>query len=87
MPTARRLAGQDYTATSGTLTFSGGETSKSFQIPILDDAVNESDETFTGRIAQCFQSGGVGVPNTLVVTIQDRTTVPLIPRTRQVPLC
>ncbi len=27
-------AGQDYTATSGTLTFSGGETSKNIQIPI-----------------------------------------------------
>ena len=32
------IAGQDYTSTSGTLTFSAGETSKTIQIPILDDA-------------------------------------------------
>jgi hypothetical protein len=41
------IAGQDYTATSGTLTFNGGETSKTFQVPITDDAPNEPDETFT----------------------------------------
>ncbi|MEZ4659732.1 MAG: Calx-beta domain-containing protein [Caldilineaceae bacterium] len=37
-------AGDDYTATSGTLTFAPGETNKSFTVPILDDPLDESDE-------------------------------------------
>jgi parallel beta-helix repeat protein len=71
-------AGHDYTAASGTLTFSGGETSKSFQIPITDDAVTEPDETFTVTLSNPPSLEALGTPNTLVVTIQDRTTVPAI---------
>ena len=40
-------AGDDYTAKSGTLSFSAGETSKTISIAIKDDIENESDETFT----------------------------------------
>ena len=40
-------AGSDYTSTSGTLTFAAGTTSQTITVPIADDAVNESDETFT----------------------------------------
>ena len=40
-------AGSDYTATSGTLTFTSGQTSKTIPIPLIDDALNEADETFT----------------------------------------
>ena len=40
-------AGDDYTAKSGTLSFSAGETSKTISITIEDDTQNESDETFT----------------------------------------
>jgi hypothetical protein len=40
-------AGSDYTATSGTVTFLAGETSKSIPVAILGDAVFENDETFT----------------------------------------
>ena len=71
-------AGQDYTAVSGTLTFSGGETSKSFQIPITDDATTEPDETFTVSLSNPPSLEALGTPNTLVVTIQDHTTVPVI---------
>src|SRR6185369_9059427 len=38
------IAGQDYTAASGTLNFSASETSKTIQIPILDDSTTESSE-------------------------------------------
>ena len=39
-------AGEDYTATSGTLTFNPGDTSKTISVPIIDDTVNDSGETF-----------------------------------------
>jgi Ca2+-binding RTX toxin-like protein len=38
-------AGQDFTAQSGTLSFSVGETSKTISIPILEDTLEETDET------------------------------------------
>ena len=40
-------AGSDYTATSGTLTFAAGETSKTVSVPVLDDAHDEGSETLT----------------------------------------
>jgi len=40
-------AGQDYTATSGTLTFQHGETSKTITIPVRGDTQVEADETFS----------------------------------------
>ena len=44
-------AGEDYTATSGTLTFAAGETTKTVNVPVLDDAVDEGSETFTFRLS------------------------------------
>ena len=38
------LAGIDYTATTGTLSFADGEASQSFSVPILDDGQVEGDE-------------------------------------------
>ena len=40
------VAGEDYEATSGTLTFAAGETEKTVSVTILDDAVEDSGETF-----------------------------------------
>src|ERR1043165_7640160 len=39
-------AGQDYSATIGTLTFGPSETTKQFTVPILEDTVYEETETF-----------------------------------------
>jgi phosphatidylethanolamine-binding protein (PEBP) family uncharacterized protein len=38
------VAGTDYTATSGTLSFADGEASQTFSVPILEDGLNEGDE-------------------------------------------
>ena len=40
------IAGSDYTATSGTLTFDPGVTSQDIIIPILNNSLNEAQETF-----------------------------------------
>jgi hypothetical protein len=38
-------AGSDYTAVSDTLTFAPGETSQTFSVPIIDDSLDEPDES------------------------------------------
>jgi hypothetical protein len=70
-------AGQDYTSTSGTLNFGNGETSKTFQIPILNDATTEPDETFTVSLSAANVEA-LGSISTMVITVQDRTTVPIL---------
>ena len=40
-------AGSDYTSTSGTLTFEPGDTAKTVSVPILDDAIDDGNETMT----------------------------------------
>ena len=45
------VAGADYTATSGTLTFAPGETAKTVAVAILDDAIDEGKEKFTLRLS------------------------------------
>ena len=44
-------AGEDYTATSGTLTFAAGERVKTVSVPILDDGHDEGHETFLLRLS------------------------------------
>ena len=44
-------AGADYTAASGTLTFAAGETEKTVSVPVLDDSIDEGEETFTLRLS------------------------------------
>ena len=41
------LAGSDYEATSGTLTFAPGETQKTIEVTVLGDGTPEADETFS----------------------------------------
>ena len=44
-------AGQDYTARKGELVFDPGETRNEAKVPVLDDSVFESDETFTVELS------------------------------------
>ena len=44
-------AGEDYTATSGTLTFAAGERVKTVSVPIHDDGHDEGHETFAFRLS------------------------------------
>jgi hypothetical protein len=44
------IAGQDYVATSGTLSFGPGETTKTFNVPIINDGIYETTESFRVNI-------------------------------------
>ena len=44
-------AGTDYTATSGTLTFTAGDRSKTVSVAVLDDSHDEGEETLTLRLS------------------------------------
>lgn len=64
------IAGQDYTAVSGTLTFAGGQTAQSFIVPIANDGTNEPDEAFSVILSNATGGGStLGVPNTAQIFI------------------
>jgi len=65
-------AGNDYTATSGTVTFAAGEMSKTFQVPINDDQAFEGDENLTVAL---------GTPQNLTVPSSPPTRGPNTPAT------
>ena len=50
-------AGEDYTATSGTLTFAANETSKTVSVATTDDSVDEDGETFTLTLSNASGAG------------------------------
>jgi serine protease AprX len=70
------LAGADYQAGAGTLTFLDGETSRTFTVAILDDAVHESDENLTVSLANPTGGASLGSPATSTLTIMDDDTAP-----------
>lgn len=69
------LAGQDYVATSGTVSFAAGETSKTIAVQILGDTVHEANETFTLNLSNPV---GFEVPaTTATATIVNDDTGPV----------
>ncbi|MFN7283293.1 MAG: beta strand repeat-containing protein, partial [Dolichospermum sp.] len=66
-------AGLDYTATNGTLTFAPGATSQVINIPILNNSLNEADETFTLTLSSPTNAS-LGAVTTATTTITDTLT-------------
>jgi hypothetical protein len=67
----RATAGEDYAASAGTLALAAGQESTAIVVPLIDDARDEADETFT--IALGWPSGGaqLGEPARATVVLRD----------------
>ncbi|MGI9214038.1 MAG: Calx-beta domain-containing protein, partial [Methylococcaceae bacterium] len=65
------MAGSDYTAMSGTITFPAGTTSQKISIPISGDTQVESNETFTVTLGRAQNATVSGVAGTATVTISN----------------
>ncbi|WP_225173920.1 DUF4082 domain-containing protein [Bradyrhizobium sp. IC4060] len=64
------LAGSDYTASSGTVTFAAGQVTQTITVPILNDATPENDETFTVTLSNPT-GATLGAETTTTVKILD----------------
>ncbi|MEM9274720.1 MAG: Calx-beta domain-containing protein [Cyanobacteria bacterium P01_F01_bin.143] len=68
-------AGLDYTAVSGTLTFAPGQTTKTFDIPLLDDSLPETNEALTINLSNATGIG-LGLQQTATLTIEEDDELP-----------
>lgn len=64
------LAGSDYVAASGTLTFTPGQTAANFVLPLLDDELLEGSEALTLTLSNNVNAG-LGTPHTASLTLLD----------------
>ena len=70
------VAGDDYTARSGTLTFAPGSTREAIAVRTLDDDIDEQDETFTVTLTAA--GGAVLADRTATATIADNDAEPAL---------
>ncbi|WP_371415551.1 bluetail domain-containing putative surface protein [Dolichospermum sp. UHCC 0260] len=72
----KAIAGSDYTATSGTLTFLPGTTALTVDIPILGDTNIESDESFLVNLTNPYGAILATSQSTINILNDDLTLVP-----------
>jgi hypothetical protein len=66
------VAGTDYQATAGSLTFALGQTSQTFKVIIFDNAINEPNDNKTVILTLSNVTNGIlGTPSTATLTIRD----------------
>ena len=69
------IAGSDYTATSGTLNWSDGDAAdKTFQVQIIDDSIDEADETVNLALSNVTGGATLGAQAASTLTIVDNDT-------------
>ncbi|MFM2431937.1 MAG: hypothetical protein RLZZ511_3150 [Cyanobacteriota bacterium] len=71
---ASALSGQDYTSIQTNVTFAPGETEKTVQIPILNDALIEGNEVFNVALGETA-GADLGTRRTVGITILDDDAV------------
>ena len=70
------IAGSDYTATSGTLTIAAGSTTGEIKVAVLDDSLDENNETLNLNLSNA--QNGTFEDATGVLTINDNDDAPSI---------
>jgi len=66
------VAGSDFMASSGDVTFGAGDgASKTIDVPLLDDGVEEAVETFSVALSSPSGGAGLGNPSQATVSISD----------------
>ncbi len=66
----------DYNSTPIIVNFGDGETSKTVEIPIVDDTVYEGDETINLTLSNPTGGATIGTQNTAILTIKENDTPP-----------
>ena len=66
----------DYTATTGTLTFTPGQTSRTVDVPVIGDTLDESSETFT--LVLSAPTGATLQNSSATGTIEDDDALPSV---------
>jgi hypothetical protein len=69
------IAGSDYTAKSGTLTFTTAQASQTVAVTTTDDAAIESAETFSMSLSLATGGASVGSPGSATATLNDNDSV------------
>lgn len=69
------LAGADFTAVSGTINFTPGQTSKTVAVTTLDDTIAEPGQNYTFRLSSPTGCS-LGVPSAILATINDNDPLP-----------
>lgn len=78
-------AGADFTASSGTLSWAAGDTSsRTINIPTVDDSQFEGDETF-GVTLSGESGAALGAPSAATVTVSDNDVLPAFPANGNMP--
>jgi len=72
------LAGSDYTATAGTLTFVANDQLETITVPILNDAIFEADETFTVVLSNATNTTSISDGTALGTITDDDTAVAIV---------
>ena len=72
-------AGTDYTATSGTLTFNPGDTSKTFTVGVLNDGLSDGSQTVNLTLSGPTGGATLGTPTAAVLTITEFPTSSVTP--------
>jgi hypothetical protein len=74
-------AGSDYGTSSGTLSFSRSDASKSVSVPLVDDSTHEADESFTLQLSNVSGAASSGNDLTGIATIADDDAPSVVPTT------
>ncbi|MEP7075596.1 MAG: Calx-beta domain-containing protein [Acidobacteriota bacterium] len=75
--TCGAFSGHDYQDVSGTVSFGVGELSKSFNVPLCDDNLFESQENFLAALNSPV-GAALGTPNQATISIDENDTAPTV---------